>query len=125
MTAALTKTHPNAKLPLLLANAWDGQIPNIEYYCVPMPDAPHLPLTGAGTAATMGIDEFEAMLLKSYEAQSGRYNTYVMGYADSDDPADRYELVGWEVLGGSKGANHTVVLYYTAVDAGAAVEKHM
>lgn len=90
-----------------------------------MPDTPHLPLTGAGTAATMDIDEFEAMLLKNYEAQSGRYNAYVMGYVDSDDSADQYELVGWEVLSGSRAANHTVMLYYKAVDVAAVIEKHM
>lgn len=121
----LTLPHPNERLGLEFAGAWTDGIPNIKFLTEPMPNAVYLLLTGSGVASDMPIERFETDLLRDYQEKLGHYHAYVDGHYGSEDEADIYEMVGWEVLTGSKCANHTVLIYYRPVNELATVKKHM
>ncbi|NEZ65273.1 hypothetical protein D0962_21285 [Leptolyngbyaceae cyanobacterium CCMR0082] len=121
----LALEHPNASLPQKLTSAWSDGVPTIQYFSVVMPGAIYLNLTGSGVASDMPIERFETDLLRDYQEKLGHYHAYVDGHYGSEDDADIYEMVGWEVLTGSKCADNTVLIYYQEVNGLATIKKHM
>ncbi|MEM9804659.1 MAG: hypothetical protein AAF959_05220 [Cyanobacteria bacterium P01_D01_bin.56] len=121
----LALEHPNASLPQKLTSTWSDDVPTIQFLSMVMPGAVYLSLNGSGVASDMPIERFEVDLLRDYQEKLGHYHAYVDGFHDSEDEADIYEMVGWEVLTGSKCANHTVLIYYQPVNEVATIKKHM
>jgi hypothetical protein len=103
-------------------SAWDGNPPNIQYFATPMPDAPHLPLTGCGAARTQ-LNSFLNDLERDCANQSGHYFEYI--WESEKDEADTYALQDRQVFRPDNGTCEAlVVLYYAPINPYLTLQKH-
>ncbi|HLO85993.1 MAG TPA: hypothetical protein VK203_13435 [Nostocaceae cyanobacterium] len=103
-------------------SAWGGDPPRIYAISKPLPNAPHLPLSG-GAIANMSLDNFLSDLKRDMEKQKGKYYAYVM---ESDkDEADTYILQTWEVYTSPESCYEAlVILYYAPLNPYLTYKKH-
>jgi len=106
-----------------LLSSWTKTPPNVQYITQPMPNAPHLHLSGSGVAR-MSRETFIKDLERDMHRKSGHYYAYVKGGCREE--ADTYVLEGWVVYTSPDCIHEaTVILYYSALNPYLTIKKWM
>jgi hypothetical protein len=109
--------------PIVKAS-WSRTPPNIYAISEPLPNAPHVSLSGGGTAR-MSLEDYLKALKKDLDNQTGKYFAYVMGSKDKEE-ADTFILQTWDVYTSPTSCYEALIhLYYAPINEYLCLKKHM
>lgn len=107
----------------IIKNAWSSGPPRLYIIAEPMPNAPHVWVTGGGMA-NMSLDEYLKNLQKDFDNQTGKYFAYVMGGCKEE--ADTFTLQTWDVYTSPTSCYEALIhLYYAPVNEYLCLKKHL
>ncbi len=107
----------------IVRDSWKGDPPRLYIIAEPLPDAPHVRLSGGGVA-DMSLDEYLNTLQKNFDNQSGKYFAYVKGGCREE--ADTFTLQTWDVYTSPTSCYEALIhLYYAPVNEYLCLKKHL